>query len=339
MIKTYLNKILSDDDLSQKESQDLFKLIYKGEVSPVQLAALLIALRMKGAVITETTGMLSIIRTKKSNIKISKRKTVDICGTGGDIVNTVNISTLAAFVAAGAGVVVTKQSNDSVTSNCGSADLLEAMGLNIKKASPAKMTKAVQKHGLGFFYTPKYNKLVDIFQPIADDLRVSSIYNVLLPITNLTDARSMVIGVSDPNMTTLVAQTLREIGVKRAFVVNGAPAIDEISIVGPTKVSELVDGKVKVYTIKPEDFGYYTGNIEEIIGGESVKDNLKIAEQILSGKEKQTSRTEMVLLNAAAAIVAADGADSIPGALKKAEESLYNGLAYKKFKELKKALK
>jgi len=339
MIRTYLQKILSDDDLSQKESQDLTTLIYKGQIPIVQLAAFLVALRMKGAVITETSGMITIIRKKMTSLQISKRKTVDICGTGGDIVNTINVSTLAAFVAAGAGVVVTKQANNSVTSNCGSADLLEAMGLGIRNATPAKMSKVINKHGLGFLYTPRYNKIVDILQPIVDDLRISSIYNVLLPITNLANARGMVVGVNNPNMTTLVAQTLREIGVKRAFVVNGAPAIDEISIVGPTKVSELADGKVKVYTIKPEDFGYETGNIEEIIGGENIDDNLKIAEQILSGKEKQTSRTEMVLLNAAAAIVAGGGASDLKAALDLAEESLYKGRAYQKYKDLKKVLK
>jgi len=332
MLKTYLQRVLGGEDLSQKEASEVMKIIMSGKGSDVQVAAMLTALRMKGESVTEITGMAKVMISMAEKIKISKRNVVDTCGTGGDMAHTFNVSTLASFVAAGAGVVIAKHGNRAVSSKCGSADVLEGLGVKVD-LSPAKVGKIIDKIGIGFIFAPLFHKAMKNVIPIRKDLKVRTIFNILGPLTNPAGAKGQIIGVYDPNLTTIVAQVLRELGVKKAFVVNGAPSLDEISICGPTKISELAAGKIRVYTVRPEDFGYPMGNLEEIIGGDSVRTNVAIAKNILSGKDKGT-RAQMVILNAAAAIVTSGKASTMTEAIPLAEDSLYNGKAQKKLEEL-----
>ncbi len=330
-MKIDIQKVVDKYDFSQKEASDVMHKIMKGEAQPAQLAAFLTGLRLKGEVVTEITGMAKTLRKYGQKINLGNKYAVDTTGTGGDLINTFNISTLAAFIAAAAGVPMAKQVNRSVTSQCGSADLLEQLGVVID-LPPLAVKKCIQKIGIGFMYLPVFYPDLKKTADVCQEIGIRTIINLLLPLVNPANVQGQVLGVYDEKLTSIVANVLRNLGVKTAFVVHGVEGLDEISITGPTRISELRKGSINTYTVSPEDFGLQTASLITLLGG-TIEENARMSKVILSGKE-QSPRTDAVLLNAAAAIAAGKKAVSLKEGLEIAQRVLYSGKAIRKLEEV-----
>jgi anthranilate phosphoribosyltransferase len=332
-MKRAIQKVIDKVDLSQKEVADVIMLIIKGQASAAQLASFLTALRLKGEVLTEITGLAKVL--KKNSIKISglPNNIVDCCGTGGDLIDTFNVSTIAAFVAAGADVVVAKHTARAVNSLCGSADVLEKLGVAVE-LSPVGVKKCIEKVGIGFMFAPAYNPVLAKVDNVCREIGIRTIFNLLIPLVNPVGVNGQVLGVYDEKLTSLAAGVLRNLGVKTAYVVHGLEGLDEISICGPTRVSELRKGMINTYTIAPENFGLETSSLNALLGG-TATENAQIVKAILSGRE-HSARTDMVLLNAAALIAAGNKAKDLKTGFELARRSLYNGKAKDKLEKLAK---
>lgn len=326
-----IKTIMSKQDLSQKEAYDAMNEIMKGEASAAQIAAFLVALRMKGEQILEITGLAEAMRDHAQRIKPKAKWFVDTCGTGGDLSNTFNISTGVAFIVAAAGVPVAKHGNRSVSSHCGSADVLEALGVKID-LNPKQVQKCIDQVDIGFMFAPVFHPAMKNVAPVRKELGVRTIFNLLGPLTNPAHAPAQIIGVYDGNLTSVVAKTLRNLGVKRAMVVHGAEGLDEISIGHKTKISELKNGQITSYFLDPEALGLKLGNLTQILGS-NAKNNAHILKHLLQGKE-HSSRSDILCLNAAAALMVGKKASDWKSALKLAQDVLYSGKALKKLEEL-----
>ncbi|MFH1683899.1 MAG: anthranilate phosphoribosyltransferase [Candidatus Margulisiibacteriota bacterium] len=331
MIKESIKKIVEGKNLTRQEAALTMDTIMRGEATPSQIAAFITALRMKGETPDEITGCAEKMREHAINIRPRQKDLVDTCGTGGDVSGTFNISTLSALVAAGAGVPIAKHGNRSVSSRCGSADVLEALGVKID-IDPKKVEECINEVGIGFIFAPNFHKAMKFAMPSRKETGIRTIFNILGPLTNPARATAQVLGVFNPDLTEPLAQVLGKLGVKHALVVHGMDGLDEISISDKTKVSHLKDGKVENYTIKPEDFGIEKASKEDIKGG-SADENAKIALEILKGKAKGSKRN-MVLINAAAAIYVGGKAKDLKEGFKLAEKSIDSGAAYKKLEEM-----
>lgn len=332
MIKEAITKIIEKINLTQAEIEAVMEEIMTGEALPSQIASFLTALRMKGETIDEITGCALVMRKHATQIKTTKDALLDTCGTGGDKKDTFNISTISAFIAAGAGLAVAKHGNRSVSSICGSADLLEALGVKIE-IGPAEIEKCIEKVGIGFLFAPLLHGAMKYATPVRREIGIRTIFNILGPLSNPARATHQLLGVYDEKLTEPLARVLGRLGLKHALVVHGKDGLDEVSTTSETYVSEFKDGVVRNYEIKPEDFGIKRARLEDLKGG-NIALNVKIANEVLNGEIG--SRRDVVLLNAAFAIYAGDKALDIKEGVRLACESIDTGKALKKLEELKK---
>ena len=340
-----LHKIANHrSSLSRDEARSVMGDVLQGKASDAQIAALLVSLHMKGETVEEIVGFAEAIRgaattfdsgkpLDDSGLDVSgteRDALVDTCGTGGDTSGTFNISTATALTVAGAGVRVAKHGNRSVTSKCGSADVIEALGVNIGLPA-AKMAECLNEVGIAFLFAPAMHSAMKHVQPARRELRLRTVFNLLGPLTNPAQASAQVVGVYDAALVEKLAQALKLLGLRRALVVHGKDGLDEITITGPTMVGEVRDGWVKTYEISPEEFGLKRDTLESISGGD-VQANAEIIREVLGGKKN--ARRDVVLLNAAAALVASAKADSIGQAMPVAAKSIDSGAAKAKLDAL-----
>ena len=323
-------KVIAGQDLSVEESQKIMDMIMSGEATDAQIAGYITALRMKGETIEEITGAAQVMRDKAAEIKTKQDLLVDVVGTGGDKLDTFNISTTTTFVVAGAGVPVAKHGNRSVSSKSGSADVLEELGVNLD-LTPKQVGECIDEIGIGFLYAPTFHQAMQHAIGPRKEVGVRTIFNVLGPLTNPAKAQVQLLGVYDPDLTEPIAHTLDNLGVKSAFVVHGLVGLDELSTVGKTKVSQLQDGKVETYYLNPKELGLSEAKIEDI-GGGGPKENAEITRDILAGDFGP--KRDIVVLNAAAALVAANQAEDLKSGIKLAEEVIDSGAALEKLEQL-----
>jgi anthranilate phosphoribosyltransferase len=327
-----IQKISAGQDLTVEEAESAFGAVMRGEASPVQMAALLVGLRTKGHAPSEVAGGVRALRSAMVPVPVrGEGPLVDTCGTGGGSVTTFNISTAAALVAAAAGVRVAKHGNRSFTSRSGSADVLEALGVEIQ-LDPGAMGRILEEVGIVFMFAPLLHPAMRHVGPVRRELGIPTIMNLLGPLTNPAGVRRQVVGVSDPTLRTLVAEALRTLGHERALVLHGTPGMDEVSPLGPTRVSDLEGGELREYEVDPAELGLALAREGEIAGG-SPQENAALIRAVLEGRERGGART-VVLLNAAATLVAAGVAADMAEGLLQAGEALDSGAAARVLQEL-----
>ncbi len=339
MIKEAISKIIEKVDLSQREMESVMDEIMTGRSSPAQIGAFLTALRLKGETVEEITGAARVMRQKAARIKapgdkveIDEDEIVDTCGTGGSGTNTFNVSTTTAFVAAGAGLKVAKHGNKSVSSLCGSADVIEAMGISLK-LSPEAVGECIKEVGIGFLFAPLFHSAMKYAIGPRREIGIRTIFNILGPLTNPAGATSQVMGVYEEKLTETLARVLGNLGLRHALVVHGMDGLDEITVTRESKISEFKEGKVKTYYLKPEDFGLGRAAMEDIKDGR-VEKNAEMVIEVLKGKKG--APRDIVLLNAAAAFIAADRVKNFKEGIKMAEASIDEGKALEKLGALRK---
>lgn len=333
MIREAIAKLVRSEDLSRAEVELAMEEIMTGQALPAQIGSFLTAMRMKGETIEEIVGAAVIMRKHATRIKTRHPVILDTCGTGGDESQTFNVSTIAAFVVAGAGIAVAKHGNRCVSSKCGSADLLKELGVNIETEEHA-VSRCLDEIGVGFLFAPALHKAMQYAVGPRREIGIRTMFNILGPLTNPAGATHQLLGVYDYRLTKLVAQALGELGSKHALVVHGDDGLDEVTTSDSTQVSELKGGKVTSYEITPMEFGIRKSKPGELKGGDASQ-NAKIAIAVLSG-EKGPQR-DIVIINAGCAIYAADGAKSIKEGIEIAEESIESGEGLKKLEQLKEA--
>ena len=331
-MKELISKIVGGKNLTAEEAESAMKTIMSGNSNEVEISSFLTALRMKGEASEEIASFAKIMRGFAARIEPQVDGTlVDVCGTGGDMLNTFNISTTSMFVVAGAGIPIAKHGNRALTSKSGSADVLEELGVNLNSDFD-KIKESIEKVGIGFMFAPMHHSAMKHVMPVRKQLGFRTVFNILGPLTNPANAGAQLMGVFDPELTETLANVFKILGLERAIVAHGDPGLDELSTLGKTKVSELKDGEVNTYFIKPEEFGLSIAREEDIAGG-SVKDNAKILTDILSG-EDTGPRSDITLLNAAAGILVGGVADNLTEGMEVAKDSLESGKAQKKLEEL-----
>ena len=330
MIRESLKRLIGKIDLSEEEMAALVSEIMSGNATDAQIGAIMAALATKGETFSELAGAARAMRRKATRIQTNADVVVDTCGTGGDGSNTFNISTTAAFVVAGCGVTVAKHGNRSVSSKCGSADLLEALGVNLE-LGPEGVEEAVRQIGIGFLFAPLFHGAMRYAAKARKELGVRSIFNMLGPLTNPAGANCQLIGVYAPELTEMFAQALLLLGVRRAFVVHGHEGLDEISVCAPTRVSELNNGFIRTYDISPEQLLGRTAEQIDMAGGTPAA-NAEITTKILSGEKGP--RRDVVVVNAGAALVASGLAQDFREGITLAEAAIDEGRALKKLEEL-----
>lgn len=323
--------LLRNESLSVDEASAVMATIMHGEATPAQIASLLTALRMKGETVDEIAGFARVMR--EMAIQISPRCTslIDTCGTGGDKLKTFNISTAAAFVVAGAGVAVAKHGNRSVTSKSGSADVLEELGINLS-VTPKSVEQCIETIGVGFLFAQHFHPAMKYAAPVRREIGIRTVFNVLGPLTNPASATCQLMGVYEPDLTELLARVLGALGSKRAFVVHGLLGLDEWSTAGATRVSELRDGEVTTTVYQTSDFGLLEAKPEDLAGGNPAE-NAQLIYRIFRGEGGP--KRDIILLNAAAALVAAEKASTIVDGLQLAAQSLDSGAAMEKLHALR----
>ena len=329
MLEKYLGKVVEKEDLNAEEAENAMRAIMGGEADKIQTAAFLTSLRMKGETEEEIAAFARVMRDLALKINPKVEKSVDVCGTGGDAIKTFNISTTAAFITACV-VPVAKHGNRSVTSKCGSADVIEELGVNLA-LSPRKIEESIEKVGIGFMFAPLHHQAMKNVMEVRQKLGMRTVFNILGPLTNPANATHQLIGVYDASLTELIAKVLRILGLKKALVVHGEPGVDEVSVCGKTKVSQLEDGEIRTYFINPGDFDVEIAAPSEIAGGDR-KESARILRDVLSCKEKGAKR-DVVLLNASAAIFAAAESRSIGDGFEIAREILEEGRAAEKLEK------
>jgi anthranilate phosphoribosyltransferase len=322
--------VCSGKDLTEDRTRDVFVQIMSGTVSHEDIVSFLKALRDKGETAQEITGAAKAMREKSLRINAGKGL-VDTCGTGGTGINTFNISTAAAFVTAGCGVRVAKHGNRSASGHCGSADVLEALGIKIELA-PEAVRKAILKVGIGFMYAPLFHSAMKYASKPRKEIGGRTIFNILGPLSNPAGASAQVIGVYDGKLVPLLAGVLKNLGAKRAMVVHGSDGLDEISVCGQTSIAELRSGRIKRYKISPEDLGMGSAKLKEIRGG-SAEENAAMLKAVLKGQTG--AKRDIVILNAAASLVVASKAKDLKEGIARAARSIDSGAALKKLKMLK----
>ena len=330
MIQEAIAKLVEKKNLTQQEAGQVMNEVMEGKATDAQIAAFLISLRMKGETIEEITACAKIMREKANSINPKADYLVDTCGTGGDKSGTFNISTAAAFVAAGAGVAVAKHGNKSVSSKCGSADVLAALGVNIQ-LEPKMVEKCIEKNGIGFMFAPLFHPAMKYVMNARKETSVRTVFNILGPMTNPAGAKSQVIGVFNPALMKDIANVMKNLGSRHVMVVNGY-GLDEITIAGNTKVAELKGRKINVYDINPEDYGFDISPLNEILGGDA-QENANTIIGILKGAEGP--KRDVVLLNAGAAIYVSGKVSSLKEGIEAAKRSIDSGEALKKLEALK----
>jgi anthranilate phosphoribosyltransferase len=323
MFAPLLEKLRRHEDLTSEEAAEAMGVIMDGQAQPAHIAGLLMALALKGERPGEMVGFARAMRQRAVPLPSPVDGVFDTCGTGGDGAHTFNVSTAAAIVVAGAGVQVAKHGNRAVSSRCGSADVLEALGVALD-AAPDRVVRALNEAGLAFFFAPAWHPSMRHAAPTRRELGVRTAFNLLGPLTNPAGARRQLVGVSRPEHTELVARTLGLLGAERAWVVHGAGGLDEISTLGHTKVSELRGGNVNTFYVHPADVGLEVAAVADLAGG-TAAENAAAVEAVLGGAGG--ARRDVVLLNAGAALLVAGRAESLVDGIARARESLDGGQA------------
>ncbi|MFZ0610754.1 MAG: anthranilate phosphoribosyltransferase [Desulfobacterales bacterium] len=330
MFREYLQKIVRRQDLDQSEMSQMITDIFSGEITSAQIGAFMGALATKGETFEELAGAARAMRRKALRVEVPAATVVDTCGTGGDGAHTFNISTTTAFVVAGCGVTVAKHGNRSVSSQCGSADLLEALGVNLNVNSEI-VEEALSAIGIAFLFAPLFHGAMKYAAAARKEVGLRSIFNMLGPLTNPAGANCQLLGVYVPQLTEMFARALKMLGSRRAFVVHGHDGLDEISVCAPTRISELGDNQIRTYDISPEQFFGEAADPREMAGGQPAQ-NAEITRRILAGEKG--ARRNVVLLNSAAALVAAGKAPDLTAGIRLAEEALDSGAAAAKLAAL-----
>jgi anthranilate phosphoribosyltransferase len=330
MIKEAISMVIKGRDLAENEMIEVMNEVMTGKASPAQISAFITAMRIKGETVPEITGAARVMREKATKVNVKAAKVVDTCGTGGDETMTFNISTAAAFVVAGAGVVVAKHGNRSVSSKSGSADVLKALGVNIE-VKVGRVEECLKEIGIGFLFAPMLHGAMKYAGPVRREIGIRTIFNILGPLTNPAGAHCQLLGVYDPLLTDIIAKVLNNLGSERAFVVRGEDGLDEITMADATKVTELKNRSIQTYHIKPEDFGFERCASEDLKGGDA-EENAKIILDIFNGKKGP--QRDVVLLNAAAAIAAGGKTRGIDEGVAVARGALDQGLALEKLNAL-----
>jgi len=344
MIKQLIAKVVRGEDLTEDEMAGAMDEIMTGEATPAQIGAFITALRLKGETVDEIAGAARTMRAKATKININNHAVnidrdeiniedetiLDIVGTGGDGTRTFNVSTTTAFVAAGGGIKVAKHGNRAVSSLCGSADVLESLNVKLDLTT-SDVERCISEIGIGFLYAPLFHGAMKYAAGPRREIGIRSIFNLLGPVTNPAGASAQVLGVYEPELTEKIAQVLRRLGTREAFVVCGEGTYDEISICGPTRVSHLKGNEVRTFQITPEEFGLPRADCEDIVGGDALQ-NAAITRSILNG-EKGAKR-DMVLLNASAAFVAAGACENFSDGVRVASEVIDSGKARQKLDHL-----
>jgi anthranilate phosphoribosyltransferase len=341
IISEALRALVERRDLSRIEAAAAMEAIMSGAATNVQIAAFLTALRMKGETVEELIGFAQVMRQKVVRIRTrtdevaaltgtDREMLIDTCGTGGDATGTFNVSTATAFVVAGSGLRVAKHGNRSVSSLCGSADVVEALGISLE-LTPQKVGRCVDEVGIGFLYAPLLHTAMKHVMPARREMGVRTVFNMLGPLTNPAGANAQVIGVYSPALTEPLARVLAELGTIRAFVVHGSDNLDEISNTGESRLSEVREGRVRTFTVRPEDFGLARATIRDLQGGDR-EQNAQIIRALLEGE--QGPRRDIVLMNAAAALVAGARARDLKEGVGLAAQSIDGGAALGKLQAL-----
>jgi anthranilate phosphoribosyltransferase len=336
MIKEAINKLIIGKDLDETLMIEVMNEIMTGETTPAQIGAFITALRIKGETIEEISGAAKVMREKSTKIStdvaVSEGEVLmDTCGTGGDSSGTFNVSTTTAFVAAGAGIPVAKHGNRSVSSLCGSADVLEALGVNLELA-PEQVGVCVKEVGIGFLFAPMLHGAMKYAIGPRREIGIRTIFNVLGPLTNPAGANVQLLGVYSPDLCEKLAQVLGRLGSKRAMVVCGAGNVDELTVTGDTEVAELVDGKVRNYVVRPEDVGLQRSRLADLKGGDTAEESAEQLRGLLQGAIGP--RRDMLLLNSGAALCVAGKAPGMKTGVELAMEVIDSGAALAKLEAL-----
>lgn len=329
--QTILEQVLEHQEIAHDDMTQLMRAIMAGEVSPVMTAALITGLRVKRETVGEITAAAEVMRELVVPIRVTDTThLIDTCGTGGDGAGTFNISTATAFVAAAAGAQVAKHGGRSVSSKAGSADVLEAMGINLAQ-TPQQIERSIHEIGIGFMFAPNFHHAMKHAAPVRRELGIRTLFNLLGPLTNPAKASNQLLGVFHTELTKVLAHVLQRLGSQRALVVHGSDGLDEITISGPTHVAELRDGEIYEYTLQPGDFGLPCAAIETL----QVSGSVDAAARLLSVLENQPGPArDIVLLNAGAAIYIAGLAESVAAGIELARKALTSGAAKEKWQAL-----
>jgi len=319
-------KVVERVDLQEEEMIKIMEKIMEGSVSESQIGAFLVGLRMKGESISEITGAAKVMRSKSRKIKSTHPVVVDLCGTGGDMQGTFNISTVASFITVGAGVAVAKHGNRSVSSKVGSADVLEKLGINININSQGA-EKCLSETGFTFLFAPNYHPAMKSVGKPRKEVGIRTIFNILGPLTNPVSLKNQIMGVYSQSLIEPLAKVFRNLGYERVMVVHGCDSLDEFSVTGKTEVAELKNGLVKTFQIDQVELGLKKWSLSEL-KGDDLEQNAKIAISILKGEE-QGAKREISILNSAASILVANRAADFKQAIEKAEDSIDSGKAFK----------
>jgi anthranilate phosphoribosyltransferase len=333
MTTATLGKLLRREDLKNSEAHDLMSAIMAGELSGAEIGAVLVALRMKGETVTEIAGFAAAMREKAVPISPGREGLVDTCGTGGDSRQTFNISTATALVAAAMGVPVAKHGNRAVSSSCGSADVLEALGVRIE-LEPEEVAGLIDEVGIGFLFAPRHHPAMKHAAPVRKQLGIRTVFNLLGPLTNPAGVKRQLLGVFAPDLTEPVCRVLGDLGAERAFVVHGRDGTDEVSIAGETVVSEWSDGRVRTYEFTPEDAGLRRAGLDEIGGGSSAENAAHIL-HVLNGNGGP--RSDAVLLNTGFVAVLGGRAGDVAHGVDLAREAIESGDAQRLLEDLRRA--
>jgi len=330
-MNNYIDKLQKKQNLTSLEMEEVMRSIMSGKASQNDIALFLMALRDKGATVDEITGAAKIMRQFVVPVQSKHAVILDTCGTGGDRLRTFNISTIVAFVVAAAGVAVAKHGNRSVSSKCGSADLLEALGVNLD-AESKNLSTCLDKIGIVFLFAQKLHPAMKHAAPARKQLGVETIFNVLGPLTNPAQATHQMMGVYQNDLTEPMAQVLKNLGLKKALVVHGADGLDEVTTTRETFVSEFNGKDISSYTIDPKECGIALASLENLRGGDA-STNSRIALEILKGKK--SAKRDIVVFNAACALYIAEKVKAIPDGIKIAEDMIDTGKALDKLEALK----
>ncbi|UCE98227.1 MAG: anthranilate phosphoribosyltransferase [Dehalococcoidia bacterium] len=329
MIRESIKMLVEGHSLTIEQAEKVMNEIMDGEATPAQFGAFVTALRLKGETVDEMIGMVKVMRQKAVAVTVNGM-VVDTCGTGGDTVGTFNISTTAAFVAAGVGLKVAKHGNRAMSSHCGSADVLEALGIKIDLHAE-DVRRCIEKVGIGFMYAPIFHPAMKYTAMPRREIGIRTIFNHIGPLTNPAGTTAQVIGVADGHAVEKIAMVLKDLGCQHALVVHGEDGLDEISISGRTMIYELKDDAIKGYLINPRDFGLKEASLDSIRGG-TVVENAAILRDVLSGQ--RGPRRDIVLMNTAAVVLAGDKVDNLEEGFKLAEDSIDKGIAMQKLEQL-----
>ena len=330
-VQEALARLLDGHDLSRDEARSVMDEVMSGEATPAQIGGLLVALRLKGETADEIAGCAEAMRAHVLPVRPQRDDLVDTAGTGGDGAHTINISTAAALVAAAAGAAVAKHGNRAVSSACGSADVLEALGFTLEQ-EPGRIAESIDELGFGFLFAPSHHPAMRHAAPVRRELATRTVFNVLGPLTNPAGARAQVVGVYSPALVRTIADVLATLGARRAFIVHGAGGIDELSPVGPNLVAEVVEGEVRERALDPQaELGLRRCSVEELRGG-TPAENAAALRHVFEGADG--GRRSAILLNAAGAIAAAGHAEDLRDGLELARETVDSGAALARLERL-----